>query len=210
MLSFSNFQFQVPGRGSVIVNGEIKNCERVLLSAPSGTGKSTFLRAILGFHAVEAGDLQLNGTSLISKTPAQRKVGAVFQGGALWDHMSVQENILWARQLNGIKDDGPVYDCLEEMGLLKVKEKPAGFLSGGEKSRLALLRTLLCEFDFYFFDEPFNGMDLHIKKKAVDLVLRFMSDRSSPLILVTHEAIEAERIATRHVFWDALKSCIQF
>jgi ABC-type sulfate/molybdate transport systems ATPase subunit len=171
--------------------------EIVGLVGPSGAGKSTFLRAIAGTFAPERGVIRLGERVLFDRDrrtnvpPERRRVGLVFQDGALFPHLTVAENVAFGvskgqrRSRTGRLERAT--SMLDRFGLAALAgTKPDG-LSGGERRRAALARALAAEPDALLLDEPFTGLDVSTKAHVSAEVARLVREANLPVILVAHE-----------------------
>ena len=147
-----------------------------VLWAPSGWGKTTLLRILMGLEAPDSGTVQGVG-----------RVGAVFQEDRLCPQLTVLENVLLTA---GRKKKREARDILARLGLGESLAVPAAELSGGMRRRCALARALCAEFDLLVLDEPFKGLDEANRRAAMDAVRAVSDDKT--VLLVTHDAAEAE------------------
>ncbi len=162
------------------------------LLGPSGCGKTTTLRLIAGFETPTSGEILLGGTSVNEKPPYQRNVSTVFQSYALFPHLTVERNIAFGLEERGEKNVGAKIGPALEMVQLTGKEKrlPAQ-LSGGEKQRVALARSLVLEPSVLLLDEPLAALDLQLRK-AMRTELKLMQRRTGiTFLFVTHDQEEA-------------------
>jgi ABC-type polar amino acid transport system ATPase subunit len=190
------------------VNLDVNRGEVVVILGPSGSGKSVLLRCLNGLECIDSGAIIFEGMDLnhTRKMAAlRRKIGFVFQDFNLFSHMSVLENIIFARCL---LDKVPVARAQEEArGLLakfglaeKERAKPRE-LSGGQKQRIAILRALIGNPDIMIFDEPTSSLDPTMVTEVLNLIEEITSDKRTTL-LVTHEIRFARKIASRILFID--------
>lgn len=150
---------------------------------PSGIGKTTIMRIILGLEKSYSGEV--SGLEGLKKS-------AVFQDDCLCDNLSVYLNI---RLVTGNTDKEGIKNSLEEMGLGEVLNKRARELSGGMKRRVAILRALSADFDTLIMDEPFKGLDRETKEKIMEIVIRETGEKT--IILVTHDVEELKFFSKR-------------
>ena len=167
------------------------------LMGPSGVGKSTLLAAITGQLSADftlSGDIQLNGRHL-RPLPAQlRRVGILYQDHLLFPHLSVGGNLAF-----GLSPDVPrklrrdrVEAALHDIGLDGYHDRDPETLSGGQKARVAMMRMLLSNPDLLLLDEPFSRLDKTLRDQMRQLVFAFARDRDLPVLLVTHDAEDAQ------------------
>ena len=150
--------------------------------APSGTGKTTLLRILLGLERPDSGTLRL---------PPHCRWSAVFQEDRLLEQLDAMGNL---RFVLG-PDPESAAALLAELGLGDVGEKPVRDFSGGMKRRLALARALLAPSDALALDEPFTGLDGENRERAIACIRR--AAREKPVLLVTHEEADATGLAAR-------------
>lgn len=181
--------------------------EHVLLVGPSGAGKSTLLRAIAGLAEPSEGEIYLFG-KLASKpgelvlAPQQRGVGFLFQGGALWPHMSVAGTLDFVLKRKG--QDRPtrkrrIQELLEIVDLDGYDARRAPTLSGGEAQRLGLARALATDPKILALDEPLGPLDAPRREALLDQLQSLSKRFGLTTIHVTHDPAEAERVATRTI-----------
>ena len=146
------------------------------VTGPSGIGKSTLIRIILGLENEFSGDVE--GLE-------NRKISAVFQDDSLCKNLSVLLNI---KLVSDKVDEQKLIENLSEIGLEDVVNKRVRELSGGMKRRVAILRALSVDFDTLVMDEPFKGLDSETKKKVMDAVIKKTEGKT--VIIVTHDIEE--------------------
>jgi ABC-type sulfate/molybdate transport systems ATPase subunit len=181
--------------------------DRLALFGPSGAGKTTVLEAIAGLVPLSRGRVVLHGRVLTSTTPAralppwQRRVGLLRQDPGLFPHLSVRDNLGYAKAASGRGSElAEMAGLLEIGGLLQAM--PAR-LSGGQQHRVALGRLLLADCDALLLDEPYSGLDAALRRSLTDLVVRLVGDRQVPAIMVAHELPDAQAFASRLAVLDA-------
>ncbi len=166
----------------------------VALVGPSGSGKTTLLRIIAGFEAPDAGTVRIGGEVAAGDgvwiEPEQRRIGMVFQDGALFPHLSVAGNV-------GFGDAGPerVEECLALVGLADRAKSYPHELSGGERQRVALARALAPRPDVVLLDEPFASLDAALRLTLREEVLSILRTAGQSALLVTHDQEEALSLA---------------
>lgn len=186
--------------------------ENIVLLGKSGSGKSVLMKIIVGLIEPDQGQVivlgndirHLNENELIR---FRQKVGYVFQEGALYDSMTVEENISFSleRQPKKRRPDDirrAVSNALESVGLLQAMDKRPDELSGGMKKRVALARTLVLEPTIILYDEPTAGLDPVTSKEIIRLILHMKHHRGISSIIATHDLIctrmTADRILILH------------
>jgi molybdate transport system ATP-binding protein len=174
--------------------------ERLALFGPSGAGKTTLLEVIAGLVIPRRGLITLGGRVLTSTghpavtlPPWQRGVGLLRQDPGLFPHLSVRDNLRYARSCSE-RELAEVAAALGIDGLLSAM--PAR-LSGGQAHRVALGRLLLARCDALLLDEPYTGLDASLRRTLTGLVVALVAKRAVPAILVAHELAEAQAFASR-------------
>ena len=147
------------------------------IMAPSGDGKTTLLRILLGLETADRGTVE----------GADCRWAAVFQEDRLLEHLDAAGNLRFA--LGKQYDGDEAAALLEELGLRDVGGQAVGTFSGGMRRRLALARALLARSDALALDEPFAGLDEEARRQAWDCILRYAGER--PVVLVTHDQGDA-------------------
>lgn len=169
------------------------------LWGPSGAGKTTLLRAMAGLTrltgSVRIGDMVWQDAQQFVPVH-KRRVGFVFQEASLLSHLSVRGNLDFAHKRNGGRkvDRGGWIDRLKLSPLLD--RRPLA-LSGGERQRVALARTLLSAPDLLLMDEPLSSLDGEARAQIVPMIADLTRDLGIPVIYVSHDAYEVERLADR-------------
>lgn len=169
--------------------------EIAVLFGPSGSGKTTILNCISGLVKINGGRIALNGRVLVengkSLVPVQRrKIGYLFQDYALFPHKTVWENIAY-----GMNEERFTRKLTEELKVGHLLDKYPHEISGGEKQRTALIRALATKPELLLLDEPFSALDEATKKRSWQQLLQMQSHWDIPVILVTHNEEEAEKLA---------------
>ncbi len=173
--------------------------EIVTIMGPSGSGKSTLLSYAGGFLDAEAfaasGTIRLGETRLDDKPAAMRRLGILFQDPVLFPHLSVAGNLLFGlpRAVHKTRASraAAVDFALASAGLAGFGPRDPASLSGGQKARVALLRTLLSEPRALLLDEPFGKLDPALRGEVRDLVFARAVERRLPTLLVTHDEADA-------------------
>jgi putative thiamine transport system ATP-binding protein len=166
----------------------------VTLMGPSGSGKSSLLAAIGGTlePAVQfKGEILLNGQSLVHLPCAQRHMGMLFQDDLLFAHMTVRENLLFAVPAGKrATREATVQQALEDLGFIDMANRSPGTLSGGQRARVSLLRTLLAKPKALLLDEPFSKLDAALRQQFREFVFTHARQQALPTLLVTHDAAD--------------------
>ena len=190
---------------------EIAPNKLTALVGPSGSGKTTFLRLVSGLENPTSGRVYLGGRDVTELSTRDRRVGVVFQGYALFKHMTVADNIKFGpRMLNLPGDpDARVRDLLELIELPHVAKRFPGQLSGGQKQRVALARALAAEPKVLLLDEPFSALDPEVRA-ALRAGLRDVLRRAGvTAVMVSHDQAEAFEMADDVVVFRRGAPCAQ-
>jgi putative thiamine transport system ATP-binding protein len=170
--------------------------EILTIMGPSGAGKSTLLDVIGGhlldgFHC--SGTVSLNGKPLTGLAPEARRIGMLIQEPSLFPHLSVGGNLAFGLRegYRAVRRER-IANALASVGLAGFVTRDPATLSGGEKTRVALLRTLLSQPDAVLLDEPFARLDQKTRASVRDLVIAHVKAAGIPAVLVTHDFEDAE------------------
>jgi molybdate/tungstate transport system ATP-binding protein len=166
--------------------------EVLAVLGPSGSGKTTLLSLIAGIERPDAGTVSLDGRALVGRPPEQRRVGVVFQDGALFPHLTARENVAYAATSGERVDE--LAALLEIDGVLD--RRPAA-LSGGERQRVALARTLAADPDALLLDEPLSSLDAPIGRRLRDAFSDLFDSLAIPVVYVTHDQRAATVLGDR-------------
>lgn len=195
-LNLKNISLRLNGKTLIapfsmkIVEGEV-----VTLMGPSGSGKSSLLSYIAGDLAapfVGQGEIVLNRRPLNTTPPQNRNIGRLFQDDLLFPHMTVGENLLFAIP-RGVRAEREtmMHTALERAELEGFEHRGPHTLSGGQRSRVSLMRSLLAKPQAMLLDEPFNKLDRDLRGTIRDYTFAHLKDRNVPTLLVTHDISDA-------------------
>lgn len=198
----------VPLRG---IDLDVTDKSTVVILGKSGTGKSVLLKSIVGLIEPDRGSIKVDDTEVVetdAKTllEIRKKVGYVFQSGALYDSLTVGENLAFPLQKTKKMSDGEIRDrvahYLEKVGLPeKINAMPAD-LSGGQRKRIGVARTIVTEPAYLLYDEPTTGLDPQTTKEISELIVQLKNDLGITAIAVTHDPYCLHIIADRVAFLD--------
>jgi len=183
-------------------------CEKGTLTSlvgESGSGKSTVLKIITGLEKNDKDyplEIILDGKRIENLAPSKREIGMIFQSGALFDNMTVLENVAFGLVSKGeSKKDAfmKASEYLGEFGLSGFEKRNPVTLSGGERQRVALARTLITSPKLVLMDEPLSALDAELRLKLGDQIRAWQKQIGFTAIMVTHDLSEAERISDRIV-----------
>jgi len=179
------------------INLDIKRGENVVILGKSGTGKSVTIQCIVGMLAPDGGELTVFGEDVANLKEKdlkelRMKIGFLFQGGALYDSMTVRENLEFPlTRVLRLKDqaeiDQRVEEVLDGVGLLDAIDKMPSDLSGGMRKRVGLARTLIVKPEIMLYDEPTTGLDPITSREISELILQMQKKYKTTSIIITHD-----------------------
>lgn len=182
-----------------IHNWEIPDQGVTALWGPSGSGKSSVLRLLLGLDTADEMTWLVGDQNLAQIEVGKRRLGIVFQNGELFGHMTARENIEFAadaavktRGLSVSRAKDNTTRFIERLRLEGAADRRASLLSGGERQRVALARALIGEPRILFLDEPFSALDAENRDEARSLVRSVLTEIGTPAVLVTHDKSDLE------------------
>ncbi len=188
--------------------------QRLVLYGPSGAGKTQTLRMIAGITLPDSGWVRVAGRALydgaagLSLSPQQRQVGYVFQDYALFPHLTVRQNIAFALRRgwrNPLRRE-PLPEAdrwIEQFGLQDVAAQLPHQISGGQRQRTALARALVTRPTALLLDEPFAALDKALRHRLREELLELQMSLQLPLLLITHDEDDVDRLAQEVVYLDA-------
>ncbi|MDC9719827.1 MAG: ATP-binding cassette domain-containing protein [Gammaproteobacteria bacterium] len=186
------------------VNMVIEKGQIACIMGPSGVGKSTLLNAIGGHLGTGistglaiTGEVLLNNENITHKAVTQRNIGILFQDPLLFPHLSVGDNLafgLHASVVGKKQRRAQVEQALEHAQLSGFYHRNPATLSGGQQSRVALMRALLAQPQALLLDEPFSKLDLELRHTMRDFLFTQTQKRNIPVLLVTHDPAEAATV----------------
>ena len=193
------------GSTLVALDTTVARGEVLTIMGPSGSGKSTALAAIIGTLAPAfslQGSIALDGVDVTHLPTRARRIGLLFQDDVLFPHMSVGGNLAFAlpASVKGGKARRAAIDAaLDQAGLHGFAARDPATLSGGQRARIALMRTLLASPRALLLDEPFSRLDADLRARIRSFVLTRVREEGLPVILVTHDADDARAAGGRIV-----------
>ena len=203
LLNIKNLQYQYKNADDLYTyNLEVNPSEVVAILGQSGSGKSTLLDIVAGFIEPSAGSIMLDGQELLGLSVEKRPITILFQNHNLFEHLSVQKNILLGVNKtlkDSIEEVEKVQDILKEVGLEAYEHKLASELSGGQQQRVALARVLMRREPVLLLDEPFSGLDDAKRIEMLELVQKITREHKLHTIMVTHDIDDCNRIAN-HIY----------
>jgi len=174
--------------------------EILVLSGPSGSGKTTILECLAGLQKPDSGYINLRGKMFFDKagkvniSPHCRGIGFIFQSYALFEHMTVRNNILYGTtRVNGTKErEQLLREVMHLLGIGYLEDRYPAQLSGGEKQRVALARALVSEPALLLLDEPLSALDRNLRERLREELKQLHRRWGIPFIMVTHCRCEEE------------------
>ena len=196
------------------VSFEVGAGEFLSILGPSGCGKTTLLRIMIGLLAPDGGKIYLDGRDITATEPGERGMGIVFQNFALFENMTVLENVEYALKLKMKKANKLLgnkkstkeinksareisLETLEAMNLADYKDKKPASLSGGQQQRVAIARTLVLKPEIILFDEPMSALDVATRLALRSEIKKIQRDFSTTMIYITHDQEEAFAMSDR-------------
>jgi thiamine transport system ATP-binding protein len=180
----------------------VERGRKIAVIGPSGAGKSTLIEGIAGFHPLSTGTMMWRGRDIAPAGPGARPTAMLFQDGNLFPHLSVAQNVgLGLRpdlRLDAVQK-AAVRRALERVGLEGMAGRRPAALSGGQQSRAALARVLVQNRDLLLLDEPFAALGPALKAEMLDLVAALVAESGATLLMVSHDPMDARRIADQVV-----------
>lgn len=193
------------------ISFNINKGETLAIIGGSGSGKSTLLRILIGLLKPTDGEVYLEGKALSKKNDEEwnairLKMGMVFQYSALFDSMTVFENVAFGLREHTKKSNAEIKDIVENklelVGLHNVSDLMPNELSGGMKKRVSLARALAYEPQIIYYDEPNSGLDPITSRKIDELIVETQKKLKVTSVVVTHDMLSANIIADRIVMLD--------
>lgn len=175
------------------------------LWGPSGAGKTTVFRILLGLEPCPSLGWEFQGRDLAKVPVPLRRLGVVFQDLALFPHLSARDNILFAaraRHISSQESSQQFQVLVDQLDLHSFLNRKARVLSGGEGQRVALARAIMGDPCFLFLDEPFSALDSHLRQEARQLVKSVIVQRKLPTLLITHDEEDLKNVAHQVVRMD--------
>lgn len=182
------------------VSIDIRENEFFALLGPSGCGKTTLLRVLAGFEHPDAGSVALGAQSLFDLPPNRRPINLMFQSYALFPHMSVEKNVAYGLQREGLGKEeirDRVAEVLSTVGLTDKASRRPSQLSGGQRQRVALARAIVKRPRLLLLDEPLSALDRKVRAEMQLELKRLQHEVGITFVVVTHDQEEAMSMADR-------------
>ena len=178
-------------------NMDMKKGETIVVLGKSGSGKSVLIKCIIGLLRPDKGEIRMLGANIPNLEDedldkVRSKVGFLFQSNALYDSMTVRENLEFPLRRHWIKVtqdeiDSMVTEALENVDLLETIDMMPIDLSGGMKKRIALARTLILKPEIILYDEPTTGLDPITAKEIIELIIKIQKKYSTSSLIISHD-----------------------
>jgi glycine betaine/proline transport system ATP-binding protein len=188
------------------VSFEVHSGEIFVIMGLSGSGKSTMVRCLSRLVEPTHGEILLDGEDLLKKSKKElinirrHKMGMVFQSFGLLPHLTVLENIAFPLRLQGLSQQDQQERAARVIELVGLNGRELSYpnqLSGGQQQRVGIARSLAVEPELWFLDEPFSALDPLIRRQMQDEFLRIQATLKKSIVFITHDFLEALRIADR-------------
>ena len=192
------------------INLTIREGENLVIIGGSGTGKSVFLKLVMGLIPATSGSIVVDNTEITTLNerqlgPHRRKIGMLFQDGALFDSLTVAENVAFPLRESGMKDSpdmhSRIHEVLAAVGLADHGHKLPAALSGGMRKRAALARAVVSRPRCIFYDEPTAGLDPIVSDSIDRLIRRTQLHYRCTSVVVTHDMRSVRSVADRVVYF---------
>lgn len=198
VLRVENISVSLGGFSLKDINIDLRRGEVLVILGRSGTGKTVLLETIAGFHKTRKGKIVVDGVDVTNFPPHRRRIGLVFQGYALFEHMSVEQNILFGvRYQRGSYDEMRYRNLVDMLNIEGLLSRYPRTLSAGEAQRVALARTLLPAPKVLLADEPFSALDAPLRERLRIEFLQTVKEMEQAVLFVTHDRGEAYTLGDR-------------
>lgn len=189
------------------VNFNVNKGEDLVILGRSGSGKSVTIKCIVGLITPDKGEIKVFDENVLELKKKELnemrvRIGFLFQSGALYDSMSVRENLAFTlrkhkRDLNADEIETEVMEALDNVGLSDAIDKMPSELSGGMRKRIGLARTLILKPEIILYDEPTTGLDTITSREISELILDIKQKQKTTAIIITHDMACAKLTADR-------------
>ena len=215
-LSIQNIRKQYKNNKTIAlddVSVDVRAGEFLAILGPSGCGKTTLLRIIVGLLAPDSGKLLLDGNDITAAPASKRSMGIVFQNYALFENMTVLENVTYAAYLKAKREKSATkaeikeqaLALLADLGIAELASKHPASLSGGQMQRVAIARTLILKPDIMLFDEPASALDVATRLQLRTVIKDIQAKFGTTMIYITHDQEEAFAMADRIMVMENAK-----
>ena len=202
MISLDDVSFQYDGM-AMRFTLDVPKGSLTAVIGPSGAGKSTLLSLIAGFDVPLSGSIRIGGRDMVGVPPGQRPVSMIFQDNNVFGHLDLRQNVaiglspsLKLTSLQNTQTD----DALRRVGLHDLQRRKPGEVSGGERQRVAIARTLVRNKPVLLLDEPFAALGPALRRGMLDLVREVQKDKQLTILMVSHQPEDARYAASHTAF----------
>lgn len=187
------------GKNEVLkgINLNVSKGEDLVILGRSGSGKSVTIKCLVGLVEPDKGEINVFGTNITNLkdnalNPIRMRIGFMFQNGALYDSMSVRQNLAFTlkhhtKNLSEEQIEIQIIEALDNVGLKEAIDKMPAELSGGMRKRIGLARTLIIEPEIILYDEPTSGLDTITSREISELILSVQKKFKTTSIIITHD-----------------------
>jgi ABC-type Fe3+/spermidine/putrescine transport system ATPase subunit len=178
----------------------VRKGEIISIVGPSGTGKSTLLRLVAGLEKADTGEIMIDGEHLTNVPPQQRPVVYMFQESLLFPHMNVLENVAFGLKMAKVSKNkryNKSKEMMKRVGLEGLESRFPHEISGGQKQRAALARSLIVHPKVLLLDEPFSSLDTELRKETRRWIKHLLKSENITVLFVTHDLEEAMALGDR-------------
>ena len=189
------------------VSLSVNEGENLVILGLSGSGKSVTIKCLVGLVPVDEGEIIVFGTDITkldnnALNQIRVRLGFMFQNGALYDSMSVRQNLAFtlkhhSKEISSDEVDKNITDALENVGLLDAIDKMPSELSGGMRKRIGMARTLIIKPEIILYDEPTSGLDTITAREISELILSVQEKYKTTSIIITHDMACAKMTGNR-------------
>ena len=188
------------------VDLEVAKGETLTVLGRSGTGKSVMLKLVIGLQKPDSGEIEIDGEEITKMqldelNRIRKRVGFLFQGAALYDSLTVEENVAFPLRRHTDMTDSDRGDRVDELlsrvGMAEDRKKMPADVSGGMKKRVGLARALALDPEILLLDEPTAGLDPITANEIIELIRELQGERKISSIVVTHDMRSVEKVADR-------------
>jgi phospholipid/cholesterol/gamma-HCH transport system ATP-binding protein len=191
------------------INLEVTEGESVVILGRSGSGKSVTIKCLVGLVVPDKGTIKIFGKEITTSKENELnnirvRIGFMFQNGALYDSMSVRQNLTFtlkhhSRNLTGPEITNKIIEALQNVGLKEAIDKMPAELSGGMKKRIALARAIIIKPEIILYDEPTSGLDTITSREISELIVSIQEKYKTTSIIITHDMACAKSTGNRIV-----------
>ncbi|MGX5683510.1 ABC transporter ATP-binding protein [Chryseobacterium cucumeris] len=189
------------------ISFQVKKGENLVILGRSGSGKSVTVKCLVGLTKIDEGDIYIAGQAITSLNEEElnkvrKKIGFLFQSGALYDSMTVRQNLAFTLQHHNKKlseeaIDQSITEALSNVGLEEAIDKMPSELSGGMRKRIGLARALIIKPEIMIYDEPTGGLDTITAKEIIELIRSIKQKFNTTSIIITHDLLCAKYTSDR-------------